>query len=286
MIEFKQIIGRGTRLYDGKDYFTIYDFVKAHLHFNDPEWDGEPIDPENCLKCGCYPCQCKKTPPQACPVCGKRPCECPCHKCGKRPCECKKKAKVKLADGKERNIQHMMVTTFLHPNGTPISAQQFMEMLFGQLPDFFKDEAELRTLWSAPDTRKKLLQGLAEKGFGGDQLAEMQKIIDAEKSDLFDVLAHVAYALPPVTRKERAAHAKPYISTRFSAKQRGFLDFVLSHYVSVGVEELAQEKLTPLLQLKYHNSIADALADLGRPEEIGTIFASFQKYLYQQIPAA
>ena len=46
MIEFKQIIGRGTRLYDGKDYFTIYDFVKAHQHFNDPEWDGEPLEPE------------------------------------------------------------------------------------------------------------------------------------------------------------------------------------------------------------------------------------------------
>jgi type I restriction enzyme R subunit len=46
MIEFKQIIGRGTRLYDGKDYFTIYDFVKAHHHFSDPEWDGEPMEPD------------------------------------------------------------------------------------------------------------------------------------------------------------------------------------------------------------------------------------------------
>jgi type I restriction enzyme R subunit len=115
-------------------------------------------------------------------------------------CNKKKKAKVKLADGKERTIQHMMATTFWHPDGTPMSAQQFMEMLFGKLPEFFKDETELRAIWSAPETRKKLLQGLAEKGFGRDQLAEMQKIIDAEKSDLFDVLAHVAYALPPVTR--------------------------------------------------------------------------------------
>ncbi len=46
MIEFKQIIGRGTRLYDGKDYFTIYDFVRAYHHFSDPEWDGEPLEPE------------------------------------------------------------------------------------------------------------------------------------------------------------------------------------------------------------------------------------------------
>jgi len=89
-----------------------------------------------------------------------------------------------------------------------MSAQQFMESLFGKLPEFFKDEAELRALWSAPDTRKKLLQGLAEKGFGHDQLAEMQRIIDAEKSDLFDVLAYVAYALPALTREERATRAK------------------------------------------------------------------------------
>ena len=199
---------------------------------------------------------------------------------------CIKKAKVKLADGKERTIQHMMVTSFWHPDGTPISAQQFMEMLFGKLPEFFKDEDELRALWSAPDTRKKLLEGLAEKGFGRDQLAEMQKIIDAEKSDLFDVLAHIAYALPPLTREERAVKAKVIISTHFNSKQRVFLDFVLSHYVSVGVEELDQEKLTPLLRLKYHDSIADAVADLGRPEDIGMIFAGFQKYLYQTTTAA
>jgi len=285
IIEFKQIIGRGTRLYDGKDYFTIYDFVKAYHHFSDPEWDGEPIEPETCKKCGCSPCQCENEEPKPCPVCGKRPCVCPkepCPICGQRPCVCKKKAKIKLADGKERTIQSMMMTTFWHPDGTPMSAQQFMEMLFGKLPEFFKNEAELRSLWSVPETRKKLLQGLAEKGFGREQLTEMQKIIDAEKSDIFDVLAHVAYALPPLTREERASNAKVVISTQFNNKLRVFLDFVLSHYVSVGVEELDQEKLTPLLRLKYHDSIADALADLGRPDEIGKVFAGFQKYLYLQ----
>jgi len=176
----------------------------------------------------------------------------------------------------------MICTTSWHPDGTPMSAQQFMELLFGKLPEFFKDEEELRALWSAPDTRKKLLAGLAEKGFGRDQLAEMQKIIDAEKSDMFDVLAHIAYAMPPLTREERATKAKVIISTHFNSKQQVFLDFVLSHYVNVGVEELDQSKLNPLLHLKYHDSIADAVADLGRPEEIGKVFSGFQKYLYQQ----
>jgi type I restriction enzyme R subunit len=265
MIEFKQIIGRGTRLYDGKDYFTIYDFVKAHHHFSDPEWDGEPIEPEPKRSTGSGepPAPYAPDPPPG-------------------PVPPRQRIKVKLADGKARTIQHMMMTTFWHPDGTPMSAQQFMEMLFGKLPEFFKDEAELRALWSAPDTRKKLLEGLAEKGFGRDQLAEMQKIIDAEKSDLFDVLGHVAYALAPLTREERAAQAMAIISTQFNSKQQVFLDFVLSHYVSVGVEELDQAKLTPLLHLKYHDSISDAVADLGRPEEIGRVFSGFQKYLYQE----
>ncbi len=284
MIEFKQIIGRGTRLYDGKDYFTIYDFVRAYVHFTDPEWDGEPLQPEPCSKCGSYPCECEKTAPQPCPVCGTRPCVCPkelCEVCGQRPCVCRRKATVKLADGKERAIQHMVSTAFWHPDGTPMSAQQFMESLFGELPEFFNDEAELRALWSVPDTRKMLLMGLAEKGFGHEQLAEMQRIIDAEKSDLFDVLAYVAYALPPLTREERATRAKVAINQRFNTKQQSFLNFVLAHYVGEGVDELDQEKLTPLLHLKYSNSTSDAIADLGQPEEIRNVFVGFQKYLYQ-----
>ena len=241
MIEFKQIIGRGTRLHDGKDYFTIYDFVQAHHHFNDPEWDGEPIEPEPTPRPEPAP---EPEPPD--PEPGPR----------------RQKIKVKLADGKARTIQHMMVTSFWHPDGTPISAQQFMEMLFGKLPEFFKEEDELRAIWSAPETHVKLLHGLAEQGFANEQLAEMQKIIDAEKSDLFDVLAHVAYALPPLTREERAINARVAISDRFSTKQQAFLDFVLSQYVKVGVGELDQEKLSPLLKLKYNNAIADAVADL------------------------
>lgn len=285
IIEFKQIIGRGTRLYDGKYYFTVYDFVKAYSHFSDPEWDGEPQEPEPCKKCNSYPCTCEKAPPKPCKLCGKRPCECPkekCQKCNKRPCECVKKTKVKLANGKERTIQHMMCTSFWHPDGKPMSATEFLKQLYGELPSFFQDENELRALWSAPDTRRKLLDGLSEKGFGYQQLAEMQKIIDAEDSDLFDVLAYVAYAMPTLTREERAQRARVAMQGKFESKQQAFLEFVLAHYISDGVTELDQEKLSALLQIKYHGSISDAIADLGgRPEEIGKNFANFQKYLYQ-----
>lgn len=272
MIEFKQIIGRGTRLFDGKDFFTIYDFVKAYHHFNDPEWDGEPVPPE--------PGEPRPPRPEA-PGPGVPGDPGPERPGSPRP----QKIKVRLADGKERMIQHMMCTSFWHPDGTPMSAQQFMETLFGKLPEFFRDEDELRDIWSVPDTRRRLLEGLAERGFGREQLAEMRRVIDAEESDLFDVLAHVAYAVPPVTREVRAARARVYIGAHFDEKQRAFLDFVLQHYVRVGVEELDQEKLTPLLKLRYNDSITDAMADLGRAREIRAIFAGFQRSLYADVAA-
>jgi len=270
MIEFKQIIGRGTRLYEGKEYFTIYDFVQAHHHFNDPEWDGEPVPPE--------PVQPQRPEGGGLPDDSVRE---PRGDYEPRP-----RIKVQLADGKARAVQNVVVTTFWHPDGTPMTAQQFMELLFGKLPEFFKSEAELRQLWCAPVPRADLLRRLTEKGFGPEQLAEMQRIIDAENSDLFDVLAYVAYALPTVTRLARAATAKAAIRTRFSAKQQAFIDFVLTQYVRVGVEELASDKLAPLLRLKYHNAIADAVADLGQPDKISKVFAGFQQYLYPPSIAA
>jgi type I restriction enzyme R subunit len=266
MIEFKQIIGRGTRLYDGKDYFTIYDFVNAHHHFADPEWDGEPVEPEPR-----EPRVSREDDPTEPP--GVREPE-------PEPARVQK-VKVKLADGKARTIQHMSATSFWHPDGTPMSAAQFVEALYGELPEFFKDEDELRKLWSAPNTRRRLLEGLADKGFGRDQLQEMQKIIDAENSDLFDVLAHIAYALPPQTRQERAVYAKGEIGSHFNAKQQAFLEFVLAQYVDQGVEELDQDKLVPLLLLKY-KALPDAVAQLGTTEQIRNSFAGFQQYLYAQ----
>lgn len=266
MIEFKQIIGRGTRLYDGKDYFTIYDFVKAHHHFSDTEWDGEPL------------------PPAGKPKSAHQPVPSATHEVREptEPYQAKPKVKIKLADGKERHIQHMSATSFWHPDGTPMSAAQFMEALFGKLPEFFKDEDELRAIWSTPDTRRRLLDGLAEKGFGKDQLTEMQRIIDAENSDIFDVLAFVAYAETPLSREERAERAKIVMGQEFGDKQRAFLTFVLAHYVSAGVDELDESKLGPLLKLKYNNAIADAFADLGTPDTVRQAFVGFQRFLYAE----
>jgi type I restriction enzyme, R subunit len=269
MIEFKQIIGRGTRLYDGKDYFTIYDFVKAHHHFSDPEWDGEPLEPETPRP---------RTDPPGPPGDSPQP---PSPPPPPRP----ERIKVRLADGKERKIQHMTATTFWSADGKPMSAAQFLEVLYGALPEFFKDEDELRRIWSAPDTRKALLSGLADKGFSREPLAEMQKIIEAENSDLFDVLAYVSFAAEPVTRSERAAAAKSAVAAEFTDKQQAFVEFVLAQYVRQGVDELDAERLSPLLRLKYQ-ALNDAFAELGKPDQVRRVFLGFQRHLYAGRPSS
>src|SRR3989339_1698125 len=290
MIEFKQIIGRGTRLFDGKEYFTIYDFVDAYKHFSDPEWDGNPIE-EVCTRCGKNPCVCESNPPKECPVCGQRPCVCEkppriCPVCGKDPCECenlpKKKLKIKLRDGKEREIQHMISTSFWGADGRPISIQEFMDDMFGAMPEFFKSEEELRKIWSNPTTRKVFLEKIAGIGYGKDELETLQKMIDAEQSDLFDVLAYISFLTQPITRKQRTEQASVKIFEGLDVQQKDFLEFVLAKYEDGGVEELDEEKLPILLNLKYH-AIADAENVLGGVENIRSIFFSFQKSLYAKV---
>lgn len=266
MIEFKQIIGRGTRIFDGKDYFTIYDFVGAYHHFNDSAWDGEPLDEttineEKTLKI-CEPLEPYISEEEE-------------HEGNK-----KKIVKIKLRDGKERQIQHMIATSFWGADGKPISAEEFMQNLFGSLPAFFKSEDELRKIWSVPSTRKALLEKLEKAGYSHDVLGELQKLINAEDSDLFDVLGYVAYNITPITREERVAKTQKKIFTPLNRTQKEFLEFVLSKYIESGVEELAQEKLPDLLRLKYR-AIADAQDELGSLEDIKNTFVQFQKYLYQ-----
>ena len=268
MIEFKQIIGRGTRLFDGKDHFTIYDFVRAYEHFSDPEWDGEPQDP---------------VPPTPKPAAGE----------AADPADGSEgdgpdgadgpsrpgRVRIRLADGKERTLQHMMATTFWSPDGRPMSAADFVTRLFGELPALFRDEDELRALWSRPDTRRALLDSLAERGFGGDQLREIERMIDAERSDLYDVLAYIAFALPPVTRAERAEGRRASIFSHYDAKLQAFLGFVLSQYVREGVGELDQGKLPQLLELRYR-AVSDAAAELGGVARMRDAFVGFQAHLY------
>ena len=264
MIEFKQIVGRGTRLFDGKEFFTIYDFVDAYKHFSDPEWDGEPLEEE--------PSGVKEPKGEYKPREPKETTE----------TERKQKIKIKLRNGKEREIKHMVSTSFWSADGNPISAEEFLSSLFGELPKLFKDEEELRKLWSNPITRKTLLENLNAAGFPKDDLLTLQKLVDMENSDLYDVLEYVFNGdYIAMTREARAKAAEATIFALLNDKQKEFITFVLSKYIETGVDELDQEKLPILLTNKYQ-SLEDAKEILGDVANISRLFIEFQEHLYKQ----
>lgn len=261
IIEFKQIVGRGTRLFEGKEFFTIYDFVDAYKLFSDPEWDGEPDEVPN---------EAKEPRGEYTP---KEP---------KEPTEPRKKIKIKLRNGKEREIQYMISSSFWGADGKPITAEEFLNNLFGELPKLFKDEEELRRLWSNPITRKTLLENLEAAGFPKSDLFTLQKLVDMEKSDLYDVLEYVFNGdYIAMTREARVKAAEATIFALLNDKQREFIDFVLSKYIETGIDELDQEMLPTLLINKYQ-SLEDAKESLGDTTNISNLFIEFQKYLYNK----
>ncbi len=268
MIEFKQIIGRGTRLFEGKHYFTIIDFVNAYHLFSDAEWDGEPIEPES--KTPKEP----KEPPEIGGEGGDDGGE------GGEPKE--KKVKIKLSDGKVREIQSMRSTLF-YVDGKPISVEEFLQKLFNtlQLPEFFGSEEMLRKLWANPITRKELLVKLEQHGCAKEDLVKLQEMIDAQNCDLFDVLEYISYARKPITRAERVANAQGNIYTFLNERQRDFIAFILRNYVQDGVDELDIAKLSSSLTSKY-GSVYEGQKQLGDVDEIKRVFVEFQQHLYQE----
>jgi type I restriction enzyme R subunit len=172
----------------------------------------------------------------------------------------------------------MVSTSFWSPDGKPISAEEFLQSMFGTLPELFKSEDELREIWSKPDTRKKLLEELTEKGFAKAQLQEFQAVLNAQNSDIYDVLAYVAFHSTIIERSIRADRARIHFNS-YNPKQQEFLDFVLKQYVKDGVDELDDAKLSQLLILKYR-AIADAKKELGDVALIRNTFVGFQSYLY------
>jgi type I restriction enzyme R subunit len=264
MIEFKQIIGRGTRLFEDKYFFTIIDFVDAYERFQDPDWDGPPSEPP-LGPTPPHPPRGPKDPPTGDPG----------------PENGNKRIKIKLSDGKERAIQAMQSTHFLL-DGRVVSAQEFVQKLFDtlKLPEIFKNEDELRKLWSNPTTRKVLLQKLEDNGCTKSDLIQLQEMIEAEDSDLFDVLEYISYARQPISRSDRANQARRQVLRLLNDKQNEFVEFILSNYVKEGIDELDIDRLGISLNAKYQSTY-QAKQELGDLESIKSVFIEFQQYLYK-----
>lgn len=267
MIEFKQIIGRGTRTYEGKDFFTIWDFVKAHENFNDPEWDGEPLEPEGPGEPRTPPARPEPGPSEP-PPGGEEPEDTP-----------REKIVVKLSDGKIRKIKYIASTTYWSPEGKPISAQEFLNRLFGDLSGIVKNEDQLRAVWSDPDSREHFLQQLADRGYYRDRLDDIRRLVDAQNSDLFDVLSYILFTNPPKTRHERADSVRTDGMHDAAAETKALLLAILAAYEARGESELATRKLGTFLTARY-GSVNEGKARLGGLNAIKNAFRSMQKSLY------
>ena len=279
MIEFKQIIGRGTRLFDEKYYFTIYDFVGASEKFNDPEWDGDPI----CPKCGNWPCTCSNgggngggggKEPKPCKVCGNLPCTCPGG--GGIP---KKTIVVKL--GKNRALSlYTEWSEKVQFGDELLTVDELVKRLFGEFPKFFSSKEDLQEQWSHPNTRQALLDQLEQEGFSEDKLEMIRTVLKYEKCDLLDVMEYLAYNTTPMERERRVLLVKQQIAATHSKEQQLFVSFILDYYQRQGFKELASDNLTKFITLKYH-STQDGLRMLGMTgKEVRELYLNMQKMLY------
>ncbi len=269
MIEFKQIIGRGTRTYEGKDFFTIWDFVKAHENFNDPEWDGEPLAPE--------PPERPRTPPtDPEPEPGG-----PGEPGGGGPEEPpREKIVVKLSDGKVRKIKYLASTTYWSPEGKPISAAEFLERLFGDLSGIVTDEDQLRSVWSDPDNRERFLEQLSDRGYDRDRMDDIRRLVDAPDSDLFDVLSYILFTNEPKTRNERADYVRSDGMEEIADETKALLLAILAAYEERGESELANKKLGTFLTARY-GSVSEGKTKLGGLVAIKDAFRKMQGTLYR-----
>ena len=268
MIEFKQIIGRGTRTYEGKDFFTIWDFVKAHENFNDPEWDGEPLEPEPPKEPRTSTGGEEPRPEGDPPPGGDGPEEPP-----------REKIVVRLSDGTTRSIQYIAATTYWSPEGKPITAAQFLERLFGDLKGIVTDEEQLRAVWRDPDNREHFLDQLSDRGYDRDRLNDIRRLVDAPDSDLFDVLSYILFTSDPKTRRERADGVRNGGLEEAADETKALLLAILSAYEERGESELATKKLGTFLTAKY-GSVNEGKAKLGGLNNIKSAFLKMQEYLY------
>lgn len=268
MIEFKQIIGRGTRTFDGKDFFTIWDFVKAHENFNDPEWDGEPIAPEPSAG---------SANPTGNPTGGDDDPPSPGDNPPDQPP--REKVEVTLSDGTRRRIKYVASTTYWSPDGKPISAVEFLKRLFGDLSGIVGDEDQLRKVWSDPDNREHFLGQLADRGYDQDRLDDIRQLVDAPDSDLFDVLSYILFTNCPKTRHDRANNVRGRQMDAFDEETKQLLLSILQAYETDGESELATKKLGQFLVARY-GSIGEGKEKLGGLAAVSDAFRKMQRRLY------
>ena len=278
MTEFKQIIGRGTRVFEGKDFFTIIDFVGATNLFYDPNWDDNKNDEykddiedivvtdENI---------------------GKKP-----KDETNKPTDTEKDDTTSTDDkptnekvtidvrGKKLKVINIE-TTYVGEDGIPLKTTDYLELLIGVLGKFYNDENGLRDIWSNPTNRKDLLEKLREMNIDESQLNDLKQIFEAQDSDIYDVLAHLSFNLDIKSRSERviAVENSSFIEKYHTEKAKEFIEFILDRYRKDGVKELDEKNLSTLVKLSG-NDLKDLRTSFGT-YDIRDEYFGLQREIYR-----
>lgn len=286
MTEFKQIIGRGTRIFDGKDFFTIMDFVGATNLFYDSGWDDAPIeaidittttsdtDADTSEETETHEPETKNEeengtdegddiPPPPLPP---------------QPNE---KVTIDIRGKKLKVIN--IETTYVGEDGIPLKTEDYLELLIGALGEFYNDENALREIWSNPKNRKDLLNKLKEMNIDESQLNDLKEIFDAEDSDIYDVLAHLSFNMDIKSRSERviAVENSAFVEKYHNEKAKQFIEFILDRYRKDGVKELDDDKLGKLVDLSGLGTIREVASNFGGIPQMGNEYLELQKEIYR-----
>ncbi|WP_345974777.1 DEAD/DEAH box helicase family protein [Sulfurimonas sp. HSL3-7] len=273
MTEFKQIIGRGTRVFEGKDFFTIMDFVGATNLFYDPAWDGEdepsigsgkrePKEPKDKPE---YP-----TPEPGDDTVGETQ---PTYG-----------SNIVTIDIKGKKLKVINIeTTYVGVDGIPLKTEDYLELLIGVLGKFYNNEEGLREIWSNPTNRKDLLDKLREMNIDESQLEDLKTIFEAEESDIYDVLAHLSFNLDIKTRSERVFSVEhgDFFEKIHNEKAKEFLEFILNRYKKDGVKELDEDKLGNLVDLSGMGTVREVANNFGGIPQMRDEYFGLQKEIYK-----
>ena len=249
--EFKQIIGRGTRIFEGKDFFTIIDFVGATNLFYDKEWDDDrkTVDIEDITASDNIDDADKTTDEISSNIdnFGDNEVDLDVEE------EDKKQTNEKvIIEIKGKNLKVIDIeTTYVGVDGIPLKTDEYLKLLVGILGEFYNDEQTLRDIWSNPTNRKELLTKLKEMDIDESQLNDLKVMFEAQNSDIYDILTHISFNLDIKTRSERVLSVEnsDFTEKYHTNKAKEFIEFVLDRYKKDGVKELEDNNLSTLIKL-------------------------------------
>lgn len=262
IIEFKQIIGRGTRVYEGKDFFTIIDFIGATKLFYDPKWDGEQVkDEDKEDKSEIWGKQNKKESDKT------------------KETESKKAITVHLKGTKLKVLD--INTSYLGSNGKPLSTKEFLEFLIGKLAEYYDDEVKLREIWSKQETRLNFLKTLEKDGVDENALKDLGEIFDKKDCDIYDVLAHLSFNAEIKTRQERVLQVErgEFLKRFQKEKALKFIEFLLDRYQQYGIKDF-DRSLAPLIELSSLGNVKEIVSEFGGVENLKQSVDDLQREIY------